>query len=428
MTLKQLSLTIISFYLAIVSSTGTAEGASFTVIADGLDNARGLGFGPDGSLYVAEAGVKANGACVPSANVPNLPLCPGGTSGAVTRIKDGKQKRVLTGLPSIDLKPINLVEGPQDIQFDSADNPYLLIGGDPHLLLDNGTNTVIQDAALNSPSLGRLYSVDFNTGSLTSIADLANYELVNNPDQGDVVSNSYALAIQGDTAFVADAGANDLLSVGLDSSNLTAVTLFPSRLLTNPIFPPPDAPPSEIPLQSVPTGVAIGPDGALYVSELTAFPYPEGEARVYRISADGQPTVVADGFTQITDLEFDAQGNLYVLQYANESAWKGNLDGSLMQVAPDGTRTTLVSGNGLESPTALTIGPDDAIYITNKGDRPGVGQVIRVENTKAVPEPSSFLGVLAIGTLGFVSLLLKRKREQQVVTLSTCQKPCPAES
>ncbi len=85
--------------------------------------------------------------------------------------------------------------------------------------------------------MGRLYSVDFNAGSLTSIADFANYELVNNPDQGDVVSNSYALAIQGDTALVADAGANDLLSVGLDGSNLTAVTLFPSRPLTNPIFP-----------------------------------------------------------------------------------------------------------------------------------------------------------------------------------------------
>ena len=150
----------------------------------------------------------------------------------------------------------------------------------------------------------------------------------------------------------------------------------------------------------------------LYVSELTAFPYPEGKARVYRVGTDGQQTVVADGFTQLTDLEFDAQGNLYVLQYANESAWKGNLDGSLIQVAPDGTRTTLVSGNGLESATALTIGPDNAIYITNKGDRPGVGQVLRVENPEAVPEPSSFLGVLAIGSLGFGSLLLRRKQKQ----------------
>lgn len=45
----------------------------------------------------------------------------------------------------------------------------------------------------------------------------------NNPDRGDVISNPYALAIQGNTAFVTDAGANDLLSVGLDGSNLKAV-------------------------------------------------------------------------------------------------------------------------------------------------------------------------------------------------------------
>ncbi len=54
MKLKQFSLTLLSFCLAIVYSTRAAEAASFTVIADGLDNARGLGFGSDGSLYVTQ--------------------------------------------------------------------------------------------------------------------------------------------------------------------------------------------------------------------------------------------------------------------------------------------------------------------------------------------------------------------------------------
>jgi len=40
---------------------------------------------------------------------------------------------------------------------------------------------------------------DTNAGTATSIADLSAYELANNPDGGDVVSN-YALAIKDDTA------------------------------------------------------------------------------------------------------------------------------------------------------------------------------------------------------------------------------------
>lgn len=99
---------------------------------------------------------------------------------------------------------------------------------------------------------------------------------------------------------------------------------------------------------------------------------------------------------------------MYALQYANQSAWKGNFDGSVIKIATDGTRTTLLSGNGLESPSALTIGSDGAVYVTNRGDRPGGGQVLRIENIKSVPEPDSALGVFAIGILGVGWLHKKR--------------------
>ncbi|KZL51217.1 MULTISPECIES: ScyD/ScyE family protein [Cyanophyceae] len=144
------------------------------------------------------------------------------------------------------------------------------------------------------------------------------------------------------------------------------------------------------------------------------FPFPEGGARVYRIGDDGVPTVFADGFTQISDLQFDQDGNLLVLQYADKPAWQNDFAASLFQIAPDGTRTTLISaGEGLESATSLDVGSDGTIYITNKGDRPSLGQVVRYNPTNPiqVPEPTTALALIAAA---FSTTFLK-KRQRKVI-------------
>ena len=75
-----------------------ARAARLTVVAGGLDNPRGIGFGPDGALYVAESGSGGSGPCVPS---PEGGEACFGRTGAVTRITKRSQHRVLTGLPSV---------------------------------------------------------------------------------------------------------------------------------------------------------------------------------------------------------------------------------------------------------------------------------------------------------------------------------------
>ncbi|MEH2257067.1 ScyD/ScyE family protein [Nostoc sp.] len=419
MKLKPLTITILTFCVAAFSGMKAASAASFSVIADGLYNAGGLSFSPDGNLYVTEAGIGGSGACVPPASGQGDALCYG-TSGAVTKIENGKTERILTGLPSIALPDGTGVGGPRDIQFDLKGKPYVLIG--------YGANPTFRDRNLGNTDLGKIIAPNLNTNSWTSVADLANYELANNPDGGDVGSNPLGFVIDGNNLVAVDAGANDLLRVNTSGSNLQAITTFPQDILTNPIFPPSDTPsnePAQVPSQAeavrsqfaaqpVPSSVAKGPDGAYYISQFTGFPFPEGGAKIYRVGADGKPTVFADGFTQLTDLQFDSAGNLYALQYANQSAWKGDFDGSVIKIAPDGTRTTLLNGNGLESPSALTIGADGAVYVTNRGDRPGEGQILRIENTKSIPEPDSVLGVLAIGALG-VAWLHKKRANQPLI-------------
>jgi DNA-binding beta-propeller fold protein YncE len=388
MKFKHIAFALLSSAIATLGSTGaihaqTVKVISVTPVAEGLDNARGIGFSPDGALLVTETGIGGDGACIQSPSVQNQPLCSGRTA-AITRVKNGRQSRIVTDMPSLALQPTGLEgAGPQDIKFDANGRSYLVYGfaGDP----------VNRDTVLGVPRMAKFYEINLQSPkSVKSIADLGSYELAANPDKGDVITNPYAFAFNGNKAYIVDAGANDVLSVDLDTKELTLLTALPQQIIKDPIFPPPDPsqappsgappePPSELSLQSVPTGIAVGSDGSMYVSEFTGFPYPENKARIFRITKEGDVSVVVDDLTQLADLEFDAAGNLYVLQYANESAWKGNFAGSLIQIKPDGTRTTLLSGNGLESPTALAIGPDGAIYISNRGDLPDVGQVLRVQ-------------------------------------------------
>ncbi|MCC5626365.1 ScyD/ScyE family protein [Nostoc sp. CHAB 5715] len=425
----KLTITFLTFCVAAFSEIKAASAASFSVIADGLYNAGGLSFSPDGNLYVTEAGIGGSGGCVPPASGQGDSLCYG-TSGAVTKIQNGKTERILTGLPSLALPDGTGAAGPRDIKFDAQGKPYVLIG--------YGANPTFRDRNLGYTDLAKIIAPDFNTNSWASVADLGNYELANNPDAGDVGSNPLGFVIDGNNLIAVDAGANDLLSVNTDGSNLQAIVAFPQEILANPVFPPSGTPsnepaqvpsegevvrspkaglrPSQFASQAVPSSVTKGPDGAYYISQFTGFPFPEGGANIYRVGADATPTVYADGFTQLTDLEFDTEGNLYALQYANQSAWKGDFDGSVIKIATNGTRTTLLSGNGLESPSALTIGADGAVYVTNRGDRPGFGQVLRIENTKSIPEPSSAFGILAIGVLGVGVGWLHKKESYQNLT------------
>jgi sugar lactone lactonase YvrE len=126
----------------------------------------------------------------------------------------------------------------------------------------------------------------------------------------------------------------------------------------------------------VPTSIAVGPDGALYVAQLTGAPFPVGGARIYRIVPGRAPEVVAGGFTNVIDIAFDRDGSLLVLEIAKNSLASGDPAGALIRLRPDGSRETLLE-DGLVSPTAVAVGCNGWIYLSNHGQEAGAGQLLR---------------------------------------------------
>ena len=113
---------------------------------------------------------------------------------------------------------------------------------------------------------------------------------------------------------------------------------------------------------------------AYYVGQLAGFPLVVGAARIYRVVPGTAPEVFLTGFTFVISLAFDSQGNLYVLQHMDGAG--AIATGSLIRVAPDGSRTTVIAG--LIRPTSVAIGPDGAIYISHRGISVGIGEVLPI--------------------------------------------------
>ena len=341
---------VVSLAVALAGATG-AGATTPSVVMSGLYNPRGLGFGPEGALYVAEAGRGGAGPCIIARGVPQ---CYGPT-GAVSRLWQGQQQRIATGLPSYGSTVTATFVGPADISFVGRGGAYVTL----NLGLEGLPRDALGDVSVEQ--LGWLVHLPAS-GGWQLIADVAAHEFANNPGGGVVDSNPFGLLAEPGRRIITDAGANALLAVEANG-DVSTLAIFPARAQGRST-------------DAVPTSVAVGPDGAYYVSELSGVPFSTGAANIYRVVPGQAPTVAWSGFTTVIDMAFDPDGNLYVLEHSTGPVFFA-LPGRLLKVAPDGTRTVVI--DGLDRPSSVALGPDGAIYISNHGTSVGIGEVLRIE-------------------------------------------------
>jgi sugar lactone lactonase YvrE len=313
----------------------TASAATFETIATGLDNPRSVAF-HNGSVYVANAG-RAGRQCQGEGEEA---MCLGKTGRIVRVAADGSKSTVARGMISLGGPGGPFAGGLHGVSVAPDGTVFGVTGS-----FTPGEVAGMPRAVRSK--VGRLFRA--SGGAFTQVARVDRLEHRRNLDnvKGDKNSNPYAvLALAANHQIVVDAGANAVLEVR--DGKVSLLSLIPNRRGGR--------------RQSVPSSIALGPDGAYYVGEL-AETSGKGKARVWRVPAEGgTATVYRSGFTTISGVAFGPDGSLFVTEFALSFE---TLKGRLVRVAPDGSRSVLAGGKKLRAPTGAAVDSTGAVYVSN---------------------------------------------------------------
>jgi hypothetical protein len=359
LTLIALAALTIAGALVLGGSSASAQApgpTSGTQLAGNLLNPRGMKIGPDGMIYVAEAGT--GGTIVGTATDP-------GTSGPTGRISKidpatGTRTTVADNLPSNGTAEGDTV-GPADVAFIGTQLYYVQThGGAAYGFPNNPTG---------------VYKVNSN-GTVTLVGNIGAFNIatpvtdISSGKQQDIEvgGNPYSMVVRDGAFYVVDGNQNQIEKV----TTAGAVTRF-----------------AEFPGHPVTTGITYKGSGPFFVTTLGQFPFLPSAGQVLQVGyPTGSVTKVTDGVSSLTDIEYGPGGQLYAVNFADNATdpnapapWIP-FTGKLMKVNADGTFTPLVTG--FTATTQLIFNGDTA-YISNNGvNFVGAGEIWQVPNVSAL--------------------------------------------
>lgn len=328
-----------------------------STFATGLIFPRGLEFGPDGNLYVAEAGTGGSMQTLGQCDQVPPPLGPsnGGFTARISKITPGgARSTVADHLPSNTDSLVGDAIGIADVTF-IGDTLYALSSGAGCSQgLANTNNAVLR---VNSD------------GTTTQVGNLSAFVLSHPAAQiepADFTPDGTfynMLAARGDF-YVIESNSGELLKV--NQAGLV------SRLVDF----------SATEGHWVPTALAY--DGDFYVANLGVFPTLDGASKILKVTPDGQVTEYAKGLTAVLSLAFDALHRLYVLETSTGNDFPTEGAGKIIRLDNAGKQTEIATG--LSFPTAMTFGPDGNLYVSHRGyTPPNMGEIVKVNLQPATP-------------------------------------------
>jgi hypothetical protein len=126
---------------------------------------------------------------------------------------------------------------------------------------------------------------------------------------------------------------------------------------------------------NVPTGVAQ--NGNFYIANLGLFPITPGSSSLYKLLPNQRLMKMFDGLTAVIGMVF-MDGKLYALETSTAADNPLPGSGKIVRVSDSGEITDVLTG--LSFPTAMTAGPDGALYVSEfgYGDDQTAGRILQV--------------------------------------------------